>query len=148
MRVSRNPTNEGWSAEPLSGTVRHGPLRFQVRPHQRLPVQCLVHIQSEDAIGTGTLWNISLRGCQISAPMSLSVGKRVGLVILLPDPIGPTLVKTAQVCWTRGPEHGLHLIALHPVEAGRIEGFVNHDTRHAADLNIGRIDHQPSGTHG
>ena len=26
MRVSRNPTNEGWSAEPLSGTVRHGPL--------------------------------------------------------------------------------------------------------------------------
>ena len=107
--------------------------RFQVRLHQRLPVHCLVHIQSDDAIGTGTVWNVSLRGCRISTPMSLSVGTRVGLVILLPEPSGPTLVKTAQVCWMRGPEYGLHLIALHPVEAARIEGFVQHDRRHAAD---------------
>ena len=107
--------------------------RFQVRPHQRLPVHCLVHIQSEDAIGTGTVWNVSLRGCRISTPMSLSVGTRVGLVILLPDPSGPTLVKTAEVCWRRGPEYGLHLVALHPVEAARIEGFVKHDRRHMVD---------------
>jgi hypothetical protein len=26
MLVSRNPANEGWSGEPLSGTVCHGPL--------------------------------------------------------------------------------------------------------------------------
>ena len=97
--------------------------RVQVRPHQRLPVHCLVHIQSDDAIGTGTVWNVS----------SLSVGTRIGLVILLPEPSGPTLVKTAQVCWTRRQEYGLHLIALHPVEAARIEGFVKHDVRHAAD---------------
>jgi hypothetical protein len=107
--------------------------RFEVRPHQRIPVQCLVHIQSEDAIGTGTVWNVSVRGCRISTPMSLSVGTSVGLVILLPDPGGPTLVKTAEVCWMRGPEYGLHLVALHPMEAARIEGFVKHDRRHAAD---------------
>ena len=107
--------------------------RFQVRPHRRLPVQCLVHIQGEDAVGTGTLWNVSLRGCRISTSMSLSVGMMVGLIILLPHPSGPALVKTAQVCWTRGAEYGLHLVALHPVEAARIEDFARHDVRHAAD---------------
>ena len=57
----------------------------------------------------------------------------VGLVILLPDPGGPTLVKTAQVCWTREPDYGLHLVALHPVEAARVERCVRHATIHVAD---------------
>lgn len=64
--------------------------------------------------------------------MALSAGTTVGLVILLPDPSGPMLVKKARVCWTRGPEYGLHLVALHPVEAARVEGFVKYDMRNAA----------------
>ena len=76
--------------------------------------------------------------------MSLSAGKKVGLVIVLPDPSGAVLVKTARVCWTRGAEHGLHLVGLHPVEVARIQGFIRHDAKKAACAHLSRIDHQPS----
>ena len=39
------------------------------------------------------------------------------------------LVKTARVCWTRGSEYGLHLVALHRVEAARVERFVRDDMK-------------------
>jgi len=58
-RAARNPANEGWSAEPSAVRCAMAQSRFQVRPHHRIPVQCPVHIQSEDAIGTGSLWNVS-----------------------------------------------------------------------------------------
>jgi hypothetical protein len=100
-----------------------------MRPYQRLPVHCSLYVQTEQTHDTGTLWNISREGCRISTPLPLKVGSRVGLLILLPEPGGPMLVKTASVCWTRGPDYGLRLITLHPVEAARLERYVTQALR-------------------
>jgi hypothetical protein len=97
---------------------------FQVRPYQRLPVHCSLYVQTEYTHDTGTLWNISREGCRISTTLPLKVGSLVGLLILLPEPGGPMLVKTASVCWTRGPDCGLRFVTLHPVEAARLERYV------------------------
>ena len=70
---------------------------FQVRSYHRLPVQSLLYFHNEHIQGTGSLWNLSLDGCRISTHMSLQAGTKVGLVILLPQPIGAMLVKTATV---------------------------------------------------
>jgi hypothetical protein len=63
---------------------------------------------------------------RISTYLSLQVGSKVALVILLPEPIGAMLVRTATVCWTRGAEYGLRLVTLHPVEAARLQQYVTH----------------------
>ncbi|MBA3753492.1 MAG: PilZ domain-containing protein [Nitrospira sp.] len=94
-------------------------------------MHCSLHIQSEHLTGTGTLWNASLEGCRISTHLPLQVGATVGLVILFPEPIGPMLVKNATVCWTRGPEYGLRLVMVHPVEAARLQRFVTQAVRQA-----------------
>ena len=53
----------------------------------------------------------------------------MGLVILFPEPIGPVLVKTATVCWMGGPDCGLRLVAVHPVEAVSLRQCVTQAVR-------------------
>jgi hypothetical protein len=108
---------------------------FRVRPYQRLPVHCSLYVQTEQTHDTGTLWNISRDGCRISTTLPLKVGSRVGLLIFLPEPGGPMLVKTASVCWARGPDYGLRLITLHPVEAARLERYVTQAVSETARTN-------------
>ncbi|MCC2642029.1 MAG: hypothetical protein K0S45_2442 [Nitrospira sp.] len=98
--------------------------RFQVRPYHRLPVHCSLYVQTEHTYDTGTLWNVSLNGCRISTTLPLQEGSLVALLMLLPEPGGAMLIQTASVCWTRGPDYGLRLVTLHPVEAGRLERYV------------------------
>ena len=100
------------------------PSTFQVRPYERLLVHCSLYVQTEYTHETGMLWNISIEGCRISTTLPLKVGSRLGLLILLPGPGRPLLVKTASVCWTRGPDCGLRFLALHPVEATRLDRYV------------------------
>ena len=95
----------------------HGAELFRL---QRLPV-ILASTFRPSRPRHRTFWNISREGCRISTTLPLKVGGWVGLLILLPQPGGPLLVKTATVCWTRGPDCGLCFVALHPVEAARLE---------------------------
>ena len=97
---------------------------FHMRPYHRLPVHCVLYVQTEQTHDIGTLWNLSRQGCRISTTLPLKVGIRVGLLILLPEPGGPLLVKTATVCWTQGPDCGLRFLALHPVEEARLDRYV------------------------
>ena len=106
---------------------------FHVRSYQRLPMHCSLYVQAEHTHGTGTLWNVSLDGCRITTAVALQPGAKVGLVILFPEPTGPMLVKTARVCWTRGPDCGLRLIAVHPVEAARLRQCVTQAVREGID---------------
>ena len=94
-------------------------------------MHCSLYVQTEHTHGTGTLWNVSLDGYRISTAVDLQPGAKVGLVILFPEPTGPLLVKTATVCWTSGPDCGLRLVAVHPVEAARLQQYVTQTIRQA-----------------
>jgi hypothetical protein len=117
--------------------------RFHVRPYQRLPVHCSLYVQTEHTHDTGTLWNVSLEGCRISTTLALQVGTQVALLILLPEPGGAMLIKTALVCWTRGPDYGLRLVTLHPVEAACLDRYVTQAVGEAVDTQPKGIDHRP-----
>lgn len=105
---------------------------FQVRPCQRLPVQCSVFFHNDHIQSTGTLWNLSLDGCRIDANVSLPVGAVVELLIVLPGPSRAIFVKAASVSWTRGLECGLHLIHVQPGEAGHLERYITRRMSEAA----------------
>ncbi len=97
---------------------------FQVRPYHRLPAHCSLYVQTKHGQAKGTLWNLSLGGCRISTTVPLPVGSPVALIILFPEPVGPVLIKTASVCWTRSDDYGLRLVTLHPLEAARLKRYV------------------------
>ena len=120
-----SPTKGSTSRRPALGS-RVPRSTFQVRPFHRLPAHCSLYVQTKHGQAKGTLWNVSLGGCRIRTTVPLPVGSPVALIILFPEPVGPVLIKTASVCWTRNDEYGLRLVTLHPREAARLKRYVTH----------------------
>jgi hypothetical protein len=98
--------------------------RFLIRSFRRFPVHCPVYYASETVQGTGTLWNISLKGSRIDGTEAVEPGTVLKLSVILPGHFPTVLVERATVRWSRGQEFGLELISMRDDEQARLTSFV------------------------
>jgi hypothetical protein len=97
---------------------------FHIRSFRRFPVQCPVYYSSEHGFGSGTVWNLSMKGWRADGTLLVTPGMVLRLCVLLPNEAPTVFVDGATVRWSRGQEFGLEISAIQEKEAGHLKRFV------------------------
>ena len=110
---------------------RHMVWRMDPRHDLRIAVQCQILFSGNQAVGEGTVCNISTGGWQVETSAPIPRGASLALRVSLPDGGDPMDVKMATVRWSTEMKSGLKNMILGESEWKRLRRFV---VDHVADL--------------
>lgn len=83
-------------------------LRYCPRVHSNLPVV----FTSENCVGEGTVFNVSIPGCAIQSRKRIQPGAYLEMRVLVPDTASPLHVGLAKVRWCEGRRFGVEFIRM------------------------------------
>lgn len=98
---------------------------MEQRKNPRFPVQFHSSFTSLNIVGgTGTLLDLSLRGCRVDSATDVRPGTSLELKIQASGEEPPLMVKEAVVRWSRTGQFGLEFITMAPEEWARLQHTV------------------------
>ena len=80
--------------------------------------------------GEGKLLDLSVEGCRIECTHHLPINTYVSLRLLISPKEMPVLVDLAAVRWTHGTVSGIHFLSVQPLQAARLQVFLDSTTPH------------------
>ena len=101
---------------------------FTIRPYRLFPVQCFVKYHIGSFTGTGTVWNLSLRGWRLSGDMPMCRGEVLSMTVTLPNEQRISIPE-AIVRWSRGNEYGIETVEISKHTQGRLGHYVSRLTQ-------------------
>lgn len=96
----------------------------QRRSSSRLPVNCAIALERATFNEAGRLMNVSVPGCGVESPMSVSVGDYLGLRLFLFDEEAAIYVPRAIVRWKHQIRFGLQFLVWEEADRQRLTEFV------------------------
>ncbi|MGA6828377.1 PilZ domain-containing protein [Nitrospira sp. NS4] len=94
------------------------------RQSPRLSVNCPVSFVIENVAGTGTIYNLSERGCAIESDVAVPQEGYASLTITIPGMPDQLVVELARVCWMTRREFGLEFRVITRSARKRIERYL------------------------
>jgi hypothetical protein len=91
---------------------------------RRIPVQCPIHIQGNQGVNSGVLFNLSRGGGAIESGASVQCGTVLTLRVHLPSLNQPIEVNQAQVTWRAGDDFGVQFLQLEPAARERLNQVI------------------------
>lgn len=97
---------------------------MDLRSAIRFSHSCPVVLTEDSLEGRGYLLNISVWGCAVRGSFDLRRGDRCGLVLLMPNGIGPLTIDLARVRWSAGTELGVEFLNMTTLTRSRLRRFL------------------------
>ena len=112
----------------------------ELRRHPRVPLHARVPLAfslvdasnsgSSDRVGSGTLANLSLKGCQVHSDESVEKGDHMSVRVHISHRDVPVCIEMATVRWTKGHAFGLEFISLWPADETVLREFIDMASTH------------------
>ncbi|MCP9447830.1 MAG: PilZ domain-containing protein [Nitrospira sp.] len=113
---------------------------MMVRRHHRFPVAIpviLVHAQRERLRYSGTVKDLSQRGCRIESVIRPFTGMQVELHLQPPGESSPIMIGNAAVRWTGSCGIGFEFLTVAPSQQERLNQLLERLSNHGRDLPLG-----------
>lgn len=104
------------------------PKHFKLRTYQRVPLCGCGYYLSQDFLGRGTVWDISVGGWRIEGDHQVQVGMVLTLRMELPGEQRPLEVEQAIVQWVSGRDFGVQVRKIRTLAVKRLERLINHSS--------------------
>lgn len=111
------------------------------RYSERVSIESSVTFTIGAHAGEGRALDITVPGCLVESPVSVKVGDRMRLRLLLPDHQSPLLVSLAVVRWVRGLRFGVEFIGMEEKERLRLNRFVTQLLQRRAQIGSRGKEH-------
>lgn len=103
---------------------------MDLRSSPRVPVHCPIILAADHLLAEGSVTNLSVQGCTVTAREQPCRGDRVEVQVLLPDTGIPLRIDQAKVCWVSDGRCGLEFLVMPPESRSRLRVFLaEKDTR-------------------
>ena len=97
---------------------------MELRKGRRLPLQLAVSFTSDEATGTGIIYNLSKEGCAIESQIHMPMNSYVQLEVQLSPDDAPVLIEFAAVRWSTRTEFGAEFLTVREDSKKRILKFL------------------------
>lgn len=94
------------------------------RKKPRVPIRGAVFLVGERVGRGGTVLNVSEEGCAIESSVTLQVGDRLSLHLVLSEDLPSVIVEEARVCWITEDRLGVRFVRLSDRDGERLRTFL------------------------
>ena len=102
------------------------PKHFKLRTYQRVSLCVRGYYLSQDFLGRGTVWDVSVGGWRIEGDHQVRVGMVLTLRMDLPGEERPLEIEEAIVQWVGGQDFGVQIRKIRSTAAKRLERLMGH----------------------
>lgn len=102
------------------------PKHFKLRTYQRMPWRGSGYYLSQNFLGRGTVWDVSVGGWRIEGDHQVHAGMVLTLRLDIPDGQRPIEVDQAIVQWVRGRDFGVQIRKIRTATIRRLERVIRH----------------------
>src|SRR5687768_14862926 len=104
------------------------PKHFKLRTYQRVLMCGLGYYLSDEFLGKGTVWDLSVGGWRIEGDHHVRVGMVLTLRLELPDKHFSLEVEQAIVQWVNGRDFGVQIRKIRNISLKRLELLIGHQS--------------------
>ncbi len=97
---------------------------MQLRCSPRIPVRYPANVQTDDAAGAGTLFDLSATGCRMQSKVAMRPGTYLALHIDAPEEPVPLAVEVSVVRWCRDDQFGIEFLRYRSGDRDRVTNLV------------------------
>ena len=102
------------------------PKHFKLRIYQRVPLCARGYYLSQDFLGRGTVWDVSVGGWRIQGDHQVLVGTLLTLRMDLLGEQRPLEVEQAIVQWVSGRDFGVRILKIRTTAVKRLEHLIGY----------------------
>jgi hypothetical protein len=105
-------------------TARQEEVLMDEQRERRVLVQCPISFMGNHGVSSGTIFNLSKKGCAIESATSVQIGATITLRLYIPALPQPIEVDEAEVTWSAGQDFGVQFRRLKPPAQERLHGHI------------------------
>ena len=105
-------------------TMSREPTDRRIETRFRVQFRTVVSIPGTAVEGSGTVLDLSFRGCRINAPLTVQPSTVMELRLYAPNLEWPLMIDGAVVQWVDGSTFGLRFLRLRETEKDRLAGII------------------------